>query len=233
MKFITEEDLRDVYRREPFTTYEMEPGTRITPGARQFLADRGIHIFDDVPFVKQHTVNAASALSGDVKQEEAQEEQVSWRTKKLYGKMKTMEALFLSTGAELLNRDASLSQSVINLGKQFRSIRTFDEGKSLAEIVCCRECQGMNPRTFYKDMGDCFDITEFHIELEKGREILALHQLRCRLREVISVVMEAYEGDENKIKLCEEMIGQVNRMINALSQMICSAVGGKECQRKS
>ena len=48
MKFITESELRDIYRIHPFTTYEAEPGTRLTPGARQFLADRGIKSSDDV-----------------------------------------------------------------------------------------------------------------------------------------------------------------------------------------
>ncbi|MGI6206307.1 MAG: hypothetical protein ACOYJI_06780 [Anaerovoracaceae bacterium] len=47
MKFITESELRDIYRIHPFTTYEAEPGSRLTPGARQFLADRGIKSFDD------------------------------------------------------------------------------------------------------------------------------------------------------------------------------------------
>ena len=46
MKYITEADLRDLYRTTPFTTYETEPGTRLTPGARQFLGDLSlIHIF--------------------------------------------------------------------------------------------------------------------------------------------------------------------------------------------
>ena len=36
MKYITEADLRFI-PHHPFTTYETEPGTRLTPGARQFL----------------------------------------------------------------------------------------------------------------------------------------------------------------------------------------------------
>ena len=47
MKFVTESELRDIYRIHPFTTYEVEPGTRLTPGARQFLSDRGIKSTDD------------------------------------------------------------------------------------------------------------------------------------------------------------------------------------------
>ena len=49
MKFITEQDLRSRYRAEPFTSYTPEPGTRLTPGARQFLTDRGIRLEVDGP----------------------------------------------------------------------------------------------------------------------------------------------------------------------------------------
>lgn len=39
MKFITEDDLRDLYFKNPFTSYEIKDDTRLTPGARQFLID--------------------------------------------------------------------------------------------------------------------------------------------------------------------------------------------------
>lgn len=53
MKYITEADLRSLYRTTPFTTYETEPGTRLTPGARQFLGDRGIRVPDEIPSAKR------------------------------------------------------------------------------------------------------------------------------------------------------------------------------------
>ena len=49
MKFITEADLRAMYRKSPFTTYEPEPETRLTPGARQFLNDRNIRFQEEQP----------------------------------------------------------------------------------------------------------------------------------------------------------------------------------------
>ncbi|MBU5668829.1 hypothetical protein KQI68_03140 [Peptoniphilus sp. MSJ-1] len=39
MKFITENDLRNIYFENPFTFYEIKENTRLTPGARQFLID--------------------------------------------------------------------------------------------------------------------------------------------------------------------------------------------------
>ena len=52
MKFITEEDLRDLYKKQPFTDYDLPQGQRLTPGARQFLVDRGIKMYADEPFGK-------------------------------------------------------------------------------------------------------------------------------------------------------------------------------------
>ena len=46
MKFITEEDLRDLYKKQPFTDYDLKKGERLTPGARQFLVDRGVDMYD-------------------------------------------------------------------------------------------------------------------------------------------------------------------------------------------
>ena len=150
MKFITEIDLRDLYRKEPFTHYELEPGARFTPGARQFLSDKGINILDNGPYTnkkaenkkkavekqqivgkqqiveKQQTVEGKQAINKNINKNEISallEKRNKWRKKKLYSKMKSVEALFLITEEELLNRDAFLAQSLINLGKQFTKIK--------------------------------------------------------------------------------------------------------------
>lgn len=39
MKFITEDELRELYFKNPFNKYEIKKNTRLTPGARQFLID--------------------------------------------------------------------------------------------------------------------------------------------------------------------------------------------------
>lgn len=58
MKFITEEYLRDLYRKEPFNTYKLEQGQRLTPGAAEYLSDKGIELSDDSKVNKSSKVNA-------------------------------------------------------------------------------------------------------------------------------------------------------------------------------
>ena len=225
MKFITEDDLRDLYKIEPFTTYEIEPGTRITPGARQFLADRGINMFDEDIFKKKPD-------SSSKKNTGITEGKGNCKNKKLKSKMNSMEALFLLTGEELLSRDVCLAQKVINLSKQFTCIKKVAEGKGVAENLNCEKCTGINEECFSDYLDECFEINEFHIQLEKGKEILLLNRLRCELQEIEPVLLELYENCEDKNAPCEDIIKKLNQISNTLSQLICSAFGGEKCQRQ-
>jgi ethanolamine utilization cobalamin adenosyltransferase len=226
MKFITENDLRDLNRKEPFTNYELEQGERLTPGARQYLLDRGINMFDNDIFAKKDTVKV-------VKPSALPERKNNWKKKKLQSKMKSMEALFLLYEEELLGGDGFLAQSIINLGKQFSCIKDHVDGKGSVANLSFTECTGINVDNFSDDLDDCFEITDSHMQLKQGRKIIILHRLRCDLRQIEPVVLELYEGSDDENELCTEVIGKVNQIINILSQMICSVLGGKECQIKS
>lgn len=224
MKFITEIDLRNLYRDEPFTSYKIEPKIKLTPGARQFLIDKGIKISEtdsrDSAKIKQ-SVELVKA-----------EEKKDWRKEKLLSKMKSVEAIFLYTAEELLNIDVLLAQNIIKLSKQFNNIKNALEGKGSIEYIDCNECIGINADNFSQTLGNCFKITSFHIQLDRGKEIITLHRLRCALYEVEPAILE-YCGDGKEDELYREAIEKVNQLINTLSQIICSIVGGKRCQRKS
>jgi len=223
MRFITEDDLRDLYKIEPFTNYDIEPGTRITPGARQFLADRGINMFDDIP-VKKIELNSTKKTGHSKCLNNS-------RNRKLISRMNSMGALFLLTSEELLSRDVCLAQKVINLSKQFADIKKMVDGKGAAEDLCCEKCTGINEECFSEYLEDCFEINEFHIQLEKGKEILLLHRLRCELHEIETFIMEFYENCEDKDASGEDIIRKINQLCNTLSQMICTSFGGDKCQK--
>lgn len=103
MKFITEDDLRDLYRKAPFTEYVIEPGTRITPGARQFLADRQIFLPDEEPVLTGRSINKQAGnpekqagnpdKQGSNPGKQAKEKTVSG--KRLSVRMESMETLLL------------------------------------------------------------------------------------------------------------------------------------------
>lgn len=223
MKFITEEDLRDLYKKQPFTDYDLQPGERLTPGARQFLVDRGINMYDETdpfskPAPKKAEAEAPAAASSD-----------SRKKKKFCSRMKSLQALFLLTSEELLKQDICMAQQLTGLYRQFSELKTAADGTCSAQDLCCSPCSGMTGENFSQSLGCCFEITEFHIQMEKGREMLLLARLRSQLEELDLDLPDFLEGEQ----LQQQVSGKLNQIINTLSQMICGALGGKECQRNT
>lgn len=122
MKFITEDDLRDIYRKEPFTDYEIESGTKITPGARQFLADRQIHIIDGGRGSK--TQKDGSIKEKPLKQKEQ-------KKKRLCGRITSVEALLR----------CALHELSLDLAEFYEE---YDEEKSQHEDISERINQMIN-----------------------------------------------------------------------------------------
>ncbi|MGU9537845.1 cobalamin adenosyltransferase [Clostridium tepidum] len=240
IKFITEEYLRDLYRKDPFDTYKLEQGQRLTPGAAEYLSDKGIKLNNDSKTNKLSKIN--TKISQKYLEEEP--EKLSKETvknvgnidekinlnKKLCCKLKSIEAAFLVTSSEILREDIILAQNIINLGRKISNIRNVLDGKGTLESVCVKECTGINSTNSKTDLGDCFEITEFHMQLPKSNAILKMNVLRCTLQELKFEIMDIYKDDEI---LKNKIIDNVNSIINSLSQLICLAVGGKECQREN
>lgn len=229
MKFITEEYLRDLYRKEPFNTYKLNQGQRLTPGAKQYLSDKRIKLEDDVMPKKVTTNNTTEKVAEKAEVKVVADKNTDSK-KKLCRKLKSMEAVFLVTSSEILNGNIILAQTIINLGKKLSNIRGVIEGKCILENIPCIPCTGINQNNFREDLEDCFEITEFHMQFEKSSEILKIHSLRCELREIICMVEDAYGEDDDLGKM---IAGNVNSIVNTLSQLICSTVGGIKCQKEN
>ncbi|ABX41797.1 hypothetical protein [Lachnoclostridium phytofermentans] len=211
MKFITEDDLRILFRREPFTFYDIPTGNRLTPGARQFLVDKKVPISNDPMVVKRKNEKSTEIKVEASKKEDAPKKEICKEVFQL--KKKTLQAQFLEAGLELLSRDVLLAQQVFDLERTLFFIGK--EGRE--EVITCKNCTGFHEGNMHESFEDCFEITGFHAQSEKGKEIVLLHRLRCNVRE-----LAAEAENEN-----------LNPIINRLSQMICLEYGGKLCQRKN
>lgn len=216
MKFVTEDDLRILFKREPFTSYRIPSDTRLTPGGRQFLVDRKITISGDPMEGKQKRPwlsgkRKEGPENGSLEKETAPAEKTGGQERFLL-KKQTLQAGFLEAGIELLSRDVLLAEQVFELERRLSAI-----GQDGKEEFPWKPCTGFNEENFLEPCRDCFDITGFHAQSEKGKELLLLHRLRCCTREL------AAEGSGENL----------NPVINRLSQMICLEYGGKTCQRKT
>lgn len=216
MKFITERELRCAFNTAPFAVYLLEADTRLTPEARQFLIDRGIETIDTKTMNKQ-TSGAKTKICDNR------------HTKKLQLKMKVAASLFLLTGQRIIDRDIMLAQKIFELAEQFQLIQKMVDTEEKVENLICKECTGIKADTFSDDLGDCFEITSFHAQLEKGVEIVALHHLRCTLGELEPAIAEAFFNQKDGLDI--EIMNKVRQIMNRLSQLICLCTGGKTCQR--
>ena len=209
MKFITEDDLRILFKREPFASYDLIAGTKLTPGARQFLVDKKISFSDDLLAAKRKiqkpAENTKEALTNNAPTEHVPD--------RFLLKLETLKAQFLEAGISLLGMDVLLAEQVFDLERKL----SFVGKEASCELSPFEPCTGFNKENQSQTFSDCFEITGFHAQSEKGREIVLLHRLRCLAKE-----LAAEAGEKN-----------FNPVINRLSQMICLLYGGKTCQRKN
>lgn len=211
MKFITEEHLRDLYKKEPFATYYLNIGEKLTPGASQFLSDRKINICD----VK------------DKKQIE-EKPKVNWKKKKLLSKLNSQESLFLLTANEIKTTDVFTAQKVIELTRKFSVIKNAVEGNCTLESLNCQECTGINSSNFCEKLENCFEITDCYMHLDKSKVLFKLNYLKSSLEELEPIL---YEYEDLETETLEKILAYINSIINSLSQVICVVVGGNKCQR--
>ena len=210
MRFLTEEDLRLLYRNAPFAEYHIEPGTRLTPGGRQFLNDRGIRVCGERASARPVAVGnaqVAGPLLATAPTSPASSHELL--------ALRRAQSIFLSTGAELLDCSVVTAGEVFELERLLASAAAGDFTREPE----CSACTGINAENAGELLEDCFEVTGFHAQLEAGKEIVWLHGLRCELR-----CLEAELSGGRK--------RAVRTIINRLSQMICRAIGGTVCQRK-
>ena len=239
MKFITEDDLRFRYRKEPFTIYDPEPGTRLTPGARQFLVDRRIEMPEEgskvQPIIRDSVTKEICCPTANPVRNVVSPKIVNisgdWRIHMIRTKMDTVNAVFLKTEHALLQCNVNTAQQLTELGKYYESIRRMVNGKSGTADLAYESCNILGEVEVSGDSGDCIEITEFHVQLENGREILELNELRYALKEIHPLVQMAVEGNSLEKALGDDLICRINRIINSLSHMINVAVGGSTCRK--
>ena len=231
MKFITEYDLRAQFNEQPFADYQMEENTRLTPGARQFLSDRGINLFED------GTKMRFGAPAGNPKEQEGKQNLTlaadaapEMANAKLLSYMEILEAEFLVLISQMIERDIEMAGQMSKLGPEFGRIKMFFTDESADVAVYFEECTGMNGKNCSKDLGNCFEISDFHIQSVNGKMLVQMNALRAKIRAIRIPVAEAFSEPKDKNRLIT-VTEAVNRIVNRLSQMICMAAGVKECRR--
>ena len=214
MKFITEYDLRARFNEQPFTDYIIEKNTRLTPGARQFLSDRRITLLED---------GAEACEAADSKED-------SLAIAKLLSDVEVLEAEFLVITSQIIETDIEIAGQMSKAGHEFGRIKTLLTDGAADLNISFEGCTGMDKDHFGKDLGNCFDITDFYIQSPNGKIIVQMNALRAKIRAMRISAAEALSADREE-KRQEAVTEAVNQIINKLSQLICMAAGVKTCRR--
>lgn len=215
MHFITEAELRAKYKTQPFIDFKLPPETRLTPGARQFLLDRGVNLYDKKAKNKKDESKKNIDKAENIK------------IKKFIRRMKLIHADTLLCGANIINNSLDLAQEISKISNQISNIIKFLDTNLPVQSLECKVCTGICDDTFSQDLGDCFEINEFHIQVENGKDIILLHKLRLLFREIYED-LDDYELNSEMKEQIEKWLQQI---INTISRLVCTAYGSKKCQR--
>lgn len=166
MRFLTEEDLRLLYRNAPFAEYHIEPGTRLTPGGRQFLNDRGIRVCGERASARPVAVgNAQAAGNAQVAGPLLPAAPTSPASSHELLALRRAQSIFLSTGAELLDCSVVTAGEVFELERVLASAAAGDFTREPE----CSACTGISAKNAGELLEDCFEVTAFTPSWRRGR----------------------------------------------------------------
>ena len=223
MKFITEMELRDLYKAEPFATYVLQPDTKITPGARQFLIDRRVAL---------EQAQCSNDETSKIHQSNPVQTHERWCSLRLRRRMDCIASLFLLIVAELLHSgDAVLSEDVMTLRKYFRNVQKAEQEQTAADKLQFWGFSEEEIKERADNLQKFVDVDEFHVGLANGRVIAQLNYLRASLREVEPAFLETYWDEEKEACSRQDLIDAVNLIINILCMMTWKCLGGQKWKR--
>ncbi len=224
MKFITEMELRDLYKSEPFASYVLEQDTKITPEARQFLADRRVTLAQADPCSngKQSITYEPNRLQG----------RGNGCILRLRRKMDGIDSLFLLIAAELLGcKDAALSEEVMALDQCFRNVQHAEREQIAPDKIEFWGWAESEIKNRAEQLGKYFDIRDFPVKLKNSKEIALLNHLRASLGEVEPALLETYWNEEQQVCSRQDLIETVNLIISILCMLMWQCLGGQKWKR--
>jgi len=243
VKIITEIDLRELYKRNPFENYRLDPGTRMTPAATEFLNERKIKILDETgePVLGSQHKRVGQEIWKEEKTISASTEKPEEYTHlhgstlvlktheriKFRGKLDSLEAFLISLIIDM--------QGSGNLGltSELKVILAYLRKMMLAEVT-------QKPLDFIEFNGwkdseirdrshhpkDYYGIGHFVPDPSQGPVMAGLNQLRTKVRELeikgIEALLESEQGGSPR----RDIILALNRLSSLVYIMMCQYLGG-------
>ncbi len=220
MLFITEADLRDQFKLQPITKFKLPPDTKLTPGARQFLLDRGVDLYDE----DQNN----DSFKGRKKNEENRQNKGSKISSRLSSKIKLLHSETLLCATNFVGGDIDMIQDISKVSRFVLGILKYIECGIMTENLEYKICDHISEEDFSKELSDCLEINDFYIQVENGKDIITLNRLRMLYVNFYEELEDyQFESEDIKTKLREYLC----QIINTLSRLMYTIHGSKQCQK--
>ncbi|MGL6113779.1 MAG: hypothetical protein ACRC1R_01945 [Cetobacterium sp.] len=180
LKFITEEYLREEYRKAPFEDFKIDKKQKLTPGGRQYLLDKKISIIYDTEEISK----------------EKKVEEKSIKKIEIY-KLKSFEMEIYSLVSQFLYKNLDVAHELLEVGRIIKNICEFLGGKKELlknemddEEIQLEEIDNLENYLYFKDGKNIFLLKKIFYEILFFREGLEEKNELCVILKVVTKKLE-------------------------------------------
>ena len=202
VKYITEMELRQLYKDRPFSQYLLPVAAKLTPGAKQFLVDRRIPA---VPVEAQDQTGRSATASA---------------SRRLLRRLEHTEAKLLLAACHLSHLDArTLADEVAALARQLRQLRkAVMEERSPDPIFFWGADAGELKRQADTAASDPAWLTMVGVG---GETEILLHYVRTAMGDLEPFIWELQEENRGRQDFWDCLADRLQSMLGIVCIMIC------------
>lgn len=218
LKFITEQYLREIYKKTPFEIFKLEKEQRLTPGGRQFLVDKRIKVEnkEEKEEIKKEIEKVKEPKKEQVKFNKniniiKVEEKINLKKSKYVYKIKSFESQLFSLVSENLEKNMPLAQKLLEVARSFRSL---NKKNSLKE------------EKIENIMLEDVEIHDIYIHNKNAVGIFKLHSILYEMSFLEEEILESEIDDDMKI-----FLQNLKYVESKIFNIVVELLGGEQCQK--
>lgn len=245
---ITEIELRNLYRKHPFDSFQIEKASKLTPAAAEFLNERKIKILNDEgqPAVgSQHRrfmQNSSQGIEAEemprqkapfVKPEEYTHLRGSQLVPKTHcrikfrGKLDSVQANLICLVIEMKKSEENLlCEELMSLLEYLRKMMRADVMEEPLEFFDFNGWNDTEIRERSHHPDKYYGVKHFTPDPSQGSVMAGLNLLRTQVRELEIAALDAFLDSETKTSSRQDITLALNRLSSLVYIMMCRHLGG-------
>lgn len=255
MKVITEMDLRDMYRKDPFESFTLVAPERLTPAAQQFLSERRIRIIEQKEGISggaAHSDNETPKIntstmkepekgyllmdSGEIV-ESKPEAYTHLRGRRLVlknhkrikfrGMLDLLEANYINAIIDIRSSGYNeLSDDLTIIFEYTRKIMRAEVLEEPLEFIVFKDWTDEQIREYSHYPDKYFGVKHFTPDPKYGKLIAIINRIRAEVRQLETAAVDAFYDRNKKAVERQDIILALNRMSSLLYIIMCQYMGG-------